>query len=161
MPNVIVKVPQGTLSLEQRHALCQQITHAVATAEQIPDVPHQRMLCWVLIEEVPTGSWTCGGMDMASFRCPSWVVVHVPAGVLDASARQLCVRLIHAAFEAMETSEVPTRWMTSITVHEVPDGHWGANGSIWSLSDFVRNAGYQHLQPHMPASTSSRPANAE
>ncbi len=146
MPNVVVKVPQGALSAEQRQILSRQITQAVATAEQIPDDPRQRMLCWVLIEEILPGCWTCGGMDMTPGAIPCWVMVHLPAGVLDEAARHLCVRLIHAAFEGVWSSGDPRRLMTSIVLHEVPEGRWGANGTVWALSDFARNAGYRHLQ---------------
>jgi hypothetical protein len=37
--------------------------------------------------------------------------------------------------------------LTSIMLHDVADGTWGANGTIWRLSDIAAAAGYAHLQP--------------
>jgi 4-oxalocrotonate tautomerase len=57
MPLVEVKVFKDELALNQTRALIQKITDAVTsvTSEKLRDVT------WVIVSEVPSGSWGVGG----------------------------------------------------------------------------------------------------
>ncbi|NWD06344.1 tautomerase [Pseudomonas gingeri] len=146
MPNILLKIPKGAFSGDARATLVRGINEAAAIAEQIPADPGKRFLCWVVIEEVEPGRWTCGAVDMTAQIVPCIVTVHVPAGVLDEASRARYVELIQQAFIAAQPADDPRRLMTSVMLHEVVDGAWGANGVIWDLAAFARAAGFEHLQ---------------
>jgi phenylpyruvate tautomerase PptA (4-oxalocrotonate tautomerase family) len=146
MPNIVVHVPQGAYPGNARSALMQNINHAAASAEQMPNDPKKRFLCWVLIHEVAAGAWTCGALDMTQQVLPCFAVVHLPAGVLDDGARADYVRSMHDAFKRALPPDDTRQLMTSVVLHDVTDGTWGANGQLWRLPDFAQAAGYVHLQ---------------
>jgi phenylpyruvate tautomerase PptA (4-oxalocrotonate tautomerase family) len=146
MPNIFVKVPFGSFSVEQRRALMTRLNDVAATNERMPNDPRKRFLTWIAIEEVAPGMVTCGGVDVTGQALPCIAEVHVPAGVLDAAARASYVADVHAAFRFALSSEERRLLTTSVILHEVPDGHWGANGTLWRLADFAKAAGYAHLQ---------------
>ncbi|GKS98224.1 tautomerase [Acidovorax sp. SUPP3434] len=146
MPNILVHLPKGSYPGEARAALVRGINAAAARAEQIPDHPHRRMLCWVLIDEIDPGSWTCGGADLTSQLLPCVAIVHVPAGVLDDASRALYVRELHDAFKHALPPEDTRPLASSVVLHEVADGAWGANGAVWTLPQFAKAAGFIHLQ---------------
>ncbi|ATQ77258.1 tautomerase [Massilia violaceinigra] len=146
MPNILVKIPKGSFPTEHRTMLVRKLTDAAATAEQIPDDPRKRILCWVIVEEVESGSWTCGAIDMTEQILPCLAMIYLPAGVLDGAARAVFVDLAHQAFkQALPTAE-KRQLATSVMLHDVVDGTWGVNGTIWRLPDFAQAAGYAHLQ---------------
>ncbi|MFL9870212.1 tautomerase family protein [Paraburkholderia megapolitana] len=150
MPNIFVKIPKGSFAGASRVALSAGISDAAAAVEQIPADPAKRFLCWVLIEEVETGNWTCGGIDMTARFLPCVALVYVPAGVLDGAARSRYVELVHAAFRQSLPAGETRRLETSVVLHDVADGAWGVSGVAWTLADFARAAGYAHLQNVMP-----------
>ena len=150
VPNILVKVPKGSFPDDARMNLLSRITDAAAAAEQIPSDPKKRFTSWVVIDEIETGMWACGGIDMSSQVLPCIVVVYVPAGVLDAPSRAMYVKLMHDAFkQALPVSE-KRQLVTSVILHDVADGTWGGNGAIWTLPDLIKAAGYAHLQ-HLAA----------
>ena len=69
MPNILVSIPQGAFPGEARVALVRRINDAAAQAEQIPRDPKKRFLCWVVINQIDSGAWTCGGVDVT----PQWL----------------------------------------------------------------------------------------
>lgn len=146
MPNILVKLPMGSFSGANRTLLVNKINDAASTAEQMPNEPRKRMLCWVVIEEIDAGGITCGGMDVTSQMLPCVAIVFVPSGVLDANSRATYTKLMHEAFKTALPADEHRTLMTSVVLQEVPDGAWGANGAIWKLADFARAAGFAHLQ---------------
>jgi len=150
MPNIFVTIPHGTFRAAARSDLVARINHAAATAEQIPDKPTMRALCWLVIDEAQPGNWTCGGADMTSQLLPCIAVVYVPQGVLDPSAKSLYVRLLHEAFKQAQPTADGRALTTSILLHEAPDGTWGGNGVIRTLPALAQMAGYAHLQHLIP-----------
>ncbi|MGN8088365.1 tautomerase family protein [Ralstonia sp. 22086] len=150
MPNILVKIPANTFDGDERATLARRITEAAAQAEQIPDDPRRRATTWVVIDEVPAASWWCGGADVTTQMVPCLAVAYVPAGVLDAAARARFVQQMHEAFAQAFPAADARRVVTSVMVHDVPDGTWGVNGALWTLPDFARAAGYAHLQ-HLAA----------
>lgn len=146
MPNILVKIPRGAFPDNCRASLVQRINDAAAVAEQIPADSRDRFLCWVLIDEADAGQWTCGGIDVAAQIIPCVAMIYLPVGVLDAASRAQYVKLMHAAFaDAMPTSD-RRKLATSVVIHEVPDGTWGVNGTLWHLPDFAQAAGFSHLR---------------
>jgi phenylpyruvate tautomerase PptA (4-oxalocrotonate tautomerase family) len=149
MPNIIVKIPANTFDASARSSLVKGINQAAAKAEQIPDNPNNRMLCWVVLEEIETGCWTCGASDASSVLIPVLVQIYLPSGVLDEESRAQYVvgihQAIHQAFNNEQHQEQP-RIASSCLIHEVPNGTWGVNGMLWQLHDFAEHAGYAHLQ---------------
>lgn len=150
MPNILVLVPKHAFPGSARARLRQELHLAAAAAEQIPDRTPFRRLCWVLLQDIAPGDWSCGGEDLGASLLPCVAVVHLPAGVLDAAGRAAYVRGIHQAFTRAQLAEDPRPLATSVILNEVPDGCWGANGAIWRLPEFTRAAGFAHLQ-NLPA----------
>lgn len=146
MPNILVKIPANTFDGDARAALARHITEAAAQAEQIPPDSRKRATTWVTLEEVPAASSWCGGVDVTTQMVPCLVVAYVPAGVLDAAARARFVQQMNEAFAQALPADDARRVVTSVMLHDVPDGTWGVNGALWTLPDFARAAGYTHLQ---------------
>jgi phenylpyruvate tautomerase PptA (4-oxalocrotonate tautomerase family) len=146
MPTILVKIPHGSFPGESRTALVRKINEAAAAAEQMPDEPRTRSMCWVLVEEAAAGTWTCGGVDATARLLPCTVLAYLPAGVLDDASRERFVERVHSAFEEALPPDDGRRIATSVVMNEVPDGAWGVGGKVWRLPDFARSAGYAHLQ---------------
>ena len=146
MPNILVHIPKGSFPGEARTALTRRINNAAASAEQIPAEPRKRMLCWVLIDEVDSGAWTCGGADVTSQMLPCFAMVYLPAGVLDDASRTHYVQQLHEAFKLSLPIDDKRQVASSVVLHEVHDGTWGVNGVIWKLPQFAKAAGFSHLQ---------------
>jgi phenylpyruvate tautomerase PptA (4-oxalocrotonate tautomerase family) len=146
MPNIIITLPNGSYPGSARAELVQRINEAAAKAEQIAANPRARMLCWVAVNELAVGQLTCGGQDISAQVLPCIVTAYVPAGVLGAESRKLYVQLVQEAFAQAKPAEDKRMVMTSVMLHDVPDGQWGGNGTIWHLSDIAKTAGYEHLQ---------------
>lgn len=146
VPNIVVHVPRGAFPGDARAELVRRIDAAAAAAEQIPADPKKRFLCWVLVNEAAPGAWTCGGTDATAHVLPCIAMVYVPAGVLDDAARSRYVQQMHDAFERSLPPGDKRRLATSVVLHEVADGAWGASGAIWNLADFAKAAGFAHLQ---------------
>lgn len=146
MPNILVKLPKDSFPAQHREALVRLLNHAAASAEQIPDDAKKRFLCWVVVDEVAPGFWTCGGIDVTAQVLPCIAMLYVPAGVLDAATRARYVSLVHDAFRQALPATDQRRLATSVIVHDVAEGTWGANGAIWRLPDFVDEVGFAHLK---------------
>ncbi|MGE0284934.1 MAG: 4-oxalocrotonate tautomerase family protein [Bradyrhizobium sp.] len=145
MPNIVVRLPAGLLDERTRSTLVDGINAAAAECERIPPDPVKRALCWVVIDEIAAGHWTCGGRDPLQAVIPVMVSANVPAGVLDDVGRAQYARLLHQAV----TSALPgeqRRIATSCMINDVADGTWGVNGRIWRLPQMAAAAGFEHLQ---------------
>jgi phenylpyruvate tautomerase PptA (4-oxalocrotonate tautomerase family) len=146
MPTIFLNIPQGSFPGKARADLVARIHEAAARAEQIPANPHNRAICWVSLQEGDQSQWTCGGLDVSAQVLPCVVQIYLPEGVLDDDGRGLYVKLIDDAFRAALPSDDDRQVMTSVLLHEVPNGRWGGNGKIWRLSDIAKAAGFEHLQ---------------
>lgn len=150
MPNILVHIPMGSFPGDARAELVRRINEAAIDAERISGDPRKRALCWVLIEEVESGGWTCGGADVISRLLPCIAMIYLPSGVLDDDSRASYVAAIHQAFEQSRPSSDQRPLATSVVLHEVTDGNWGGNGNIWRLPQFAQAAGFAHLQHLVP-----------
>jgi phenylpyruvate tautomerase PptA (4-oxalocrotonate tautomerase family) len=146
MPNIFVKIPKDSFPAEHRTTLVRKLNDAAACAEQIPDDPKKRALCWVVVDEVEPGSWTCGAVDMTAQVLPCIAMIYLPAGVLDDASRASYVNLVYEAFKQALPPTERRHLTTSVVLYDVADGTWGANGAIWRLPSFAKAAGFAHLQ---------------
>nr|WKF60234.1 hypothetical protein HUO10_004755 [Paraburkholderia busanensis] len=151
MPNIVARFPRNAFPDQHRETLVRLLNEAAAQAEQIPDDARKRFLCWIVIDEIAPGLWTCGGIDVTEQVLPCMVRIDVPAGVLDAAARARYVRLVHDALRTAAPAAERRKLSTSVIVRDVPDGSWGANGAIWRLPEFAAAAGFEHLQSTLGA----------
>lgn len=145
MPNIVINIPAGVLDVNSKEILVKGINSVAVEVEQIGEDLKNRFLCWVMIEEIARGNWTCGGSDVASEFVPILIVVHLPVGVLNEPARIQYAEGVHRAVNAALPGE-KRKILISCIFDEVDEGLWGVNGAIWHLKDFARHAGYRHLQ---------------
>jgi len=150
MPNIFVKVPENVFDAGSRDSLSKSINAAAVRCERIASHPKSKSLCWVMIEEISAGHWTCGGIDVTPQIIPVCITINVPAGVLDDDSRAEYVDLVHRAV-ADALPRDTRKIVTSCIVNEIPDGTWAANGVIWRLPQFAAAAGFEHLR-HLAAS---------
>ena len=146
MPNILVKLPKDSFPAQHREVLVRLLNHAAASAEQIPGDAKNRFLCWVVVDEIAPGFWTYGEIDVTAQVLPCIAMIYLPAGVLDAATRARYPSLVHDAFRQALPAADQRRLATSVIVHDVMEGSWGANGPIWRLPDFADAAGFAHLK---------------
>ena len=150
MPTILVRLPEGVLDAASKGQLVRLLNTAAVQAEQIADHPRSRAMCWVLLDEVKPGNWTCGGVDASAALIPVMLQTWLPAGVLDAPARARYAETVQAALASVLRDERRQLMLSSVVI-EVPEGQWAINGRPWALADFARHAGYAHLQHLVPA----------
>lgn len=150
MPNILIHLPAGAYPDASRQDLVRHINEAAALAEQLPEHPRHRAMCWVLVQELSAGQWTCGGQDVTDRVLPCMARVSVPAGVLDDASRALYVKAMQHAFEQALPAGEQRVLQLSVILEEVPDGFWGVNQQLWRLPDFALAAGFKHLQKSGP-----------
>ncbi|WP_411849637.1 hypothetical protein ACLB90_11590 [Stenotrophomonas sp. LGBM10] len=150
MPNITLRLPATAFDAARCARLLQAVHAAAVRACGLGNDPRQQALCWVMLEHTAPGQWLCGGHDPLAHAIPCQVHVLAPAGVLDAAHRAAYARALHDAIAAGVGADEPRRMITSIVIEDVADGHWAVNGQVWQRDDFVRAAGYAHLQPAPP-----------
>lgn len=142
MPNIIIKLPANVLSSGAIEQLLAAVDSAAVEATGLGNDPRQRLLCWVMLDEIPDGRWICGGRCDFDQFIPCHVQVLAPAGELNAGRRAHFAALLHKAIAGSLVADDSRVLMTSIVIGDVVDGTWAANGDIWHLPDFVKAAGY-------------------
>lgn len=146
MPNLTLTVPADAFDAATRQRLLQAVHDAAVRATGLGPEPAQQRLCWVMLQEIAAGHWLCGGQDIGARAIPCQIEVRIPQGVLDARQRADYARQLHEAIAGCLPSEDTRVLLGSILMTDVADGHWAVNGQLWQVSDFVRSAGYAHLQ---------------
>ncbi|UOK36101.1 tautomerase family protein [Pseudomonas palleroniana] len=141
MPNITIKLPANALSANTLQQLLAAVDCAAVEATGLGSDPRQRLLCWVMLDEVPAAHWLCGGQSNFDQVVPCHIQVLAPAGELDAGRRAHYAAALHKAIAGCLGAQDPVL-MTSIVISDVMDGTWAANGDIWHLADFIRVAGY-------------------
>ena len=86
-----------------------------------------------------------GSPDPLALFVPVAVCVNAPEGVLDEARRVSMIRGVSAAVDAALESEGRSA-QTSITLLDVPEGHWGVRDRVVGLKDHAALWGYAHLQ---------------
>jgi hypothetical protein len=64
----------------------------------------------------------------------------------NSASRALYVKLVDLAFRDALPPDEKRKITTSVVLHDVADGVWGAGGEIWHLPTFAARAGFEHLQ---------------
>jgi 4-oxalocrotonate tautomerase family enzyme len=138
MPMINVTMPKGALTAEQRSELTEKLTSELLKIEGV-DNEASRSIAWVLFHEVQPGSWAVGGKFDDTYVPEGGrflTVVSVPSGGLYAPGKKEDIaRAVHAAFREVLglSEETGVRWAPWVIVDDVPDGNWGAGGSIRHL----------------------------
>ncbi len=145
MPNILIRIPQDCLPASTKAELAARVTEAAARIEQIPQDPACRSLCWVMLEEIAAGCWTCGGIDMTARIIPVMLQIYLPAGVVDDTPRAHYAAALAEAIKSVLPG-APRRVVISSVFIDVADGYWGVDERIWRLGEFAQRAGYRHLQ---------------
>ena len=145
MPQITIKLPAPIIDPDLRRRLAQGVTDVAVAVESIPDRPETRFFCWVIVEAVEPGTWTCGGLQ-PDHVVPCYATVLVPEGVLTPDLRRRYVEQLDKAIRCSLGKEFAQRVATSIVIQDVADGTWGANGAVMNLTDFVAKVGFEHLQ---------------
>lgn len=146
MPNIFIKVPGGVFDAVELDNIARGVSDAACAAEGIPDNPDQRMLTWVMIEEIKAGHVFSGGQKIVPDLIPVVVQFHAPEKVLDEDRRVIAADGVHTAIVSAVNRAKQASILTSCMLLDVPDGHWGAQGQIWMIGQFAQAAGYEHLQ---------------
>ncbi|HVM40970.1 MAG TPA: 4-oxalocrotonate tautomerase [Acidimicrobiia bacterium] len=130
MPLIELTHSKGALPEAAVESLVDRLTAAVLRAERAPDTETARAVTWVQIRELDDrASWSAGRpVEEPVFR----LAATVPAGVLSPRRKEEFVAEATAAVRASVENDLdPMRvW---IIVTEVPEGNWGAGGTLVTL----------------------------
>ncbi|WP_216907485.1 tautomerase family protein [Nocardia noduli] len=138
MPMIDVTMLKGALTAQQRTELTEKLTSELLRIEGV-DNEASRSIAWVLFHEVEPDSWAVGGKFDDSYVPEGGrflTVVSVPSGGLHAKGKKDDIaRSVHDAFrEVLQLPpETGARWAPWVIVNDIPDGNWGAGGSIRHL----------------------------
>src|SRR5919199_1834612 len=90
MPLIEMYVPKGALNDETRRMLHDRVSRQVLEAEgaTYDESPLAQAITWMLINEMPEGSWSVGGQVLSASHGPRVLTrVNVPHGSLDDERR--------------------------------------------------------------------------
>jgi 4-oxalocrotonate tautomerase family enzyme len=138
MPMINVTMPKGSLTTQQRQELTEKLTSELLKIEGV-DNEASRSIAWVLFHEVEPESWAVGGKFDNTYVPEGGrflTVVSVPSGGLHARGKKDDIaKSVHAAFrEVLQLpAETGVPWAPWVIIDDVPDGNWGAGGSIRHL----------------------------
>jgi phenylpyruvate tautomerase PptA (4-oxalocrotonate tautomerase family) len=133
-----VTIPEGALTPENEQALMARLTDVFLEAEGAdPTNPVVRSIAWVFLHR-PAEVYVAGQpAEEPRYR----VVAHVPEGQWTDERR---ARLVETVTEAVLDAEEGARprdpgrvWVFPL---EIPDGAWGAAGTVFRLQDIVARA---------------------
>lgn len=145
MPLIDLYYPAGTFSAEARTALADELTTVLLAAERAPDTEFFRNIAWIHVHELPEGTMLAAGRPVSEpvFR----VQVTIPQGALSARRKQEFVseatRVVSEAAGLGEGDGLRV-W---VLINEVPDGNWGAAGSVVQFSQLLEYAAKEREQP--------------
>ena len=137
MPMLDVTIPEGALSAEAEQRLLSRLTDVLLEHEGAdPTNPVIRSIAWVFLHR-PAAVFVAGAPEQEPhYR----VVATVPEGQLDDGRRAGMVAAVTEAVldaeEGMHPRDPARVWVFPT---EMPDGNWGAAGSIFRLADIVQH----------------------
>ena len=145
MPMMDLTYPAGTLTPEARTELVDELTTVLLRAERAPDTETFRNITWVYVHELPAGTLFAAGrpVEEPTFR----LFVTVPQGALsDRRKGELVENATRTIREhaGISDSEALRVW---VLINEVPEGNWGAAGSIIHFEQLRRLAAREREQP--------------
>ena len=114
-------------------------------SERAPDTEFFRNITWAYIHEMPEGAVLAAGrpVEKATFR----LQVTIPEGALSDRRKQELVseatRVISETAGLGDTDQLRV-W---VLINEVPDGNWGAAGSVVEFEQLRQYAAKEREQP--------------
>ncbi|WP_019203571.1 tautomerase family protein [Tsukamurella sp. 1534] len=130
-----LNLPADALTPEREQQLVDELTTILVKAEGAdPTNPVVRQIAWVVVNHTPIYA---GGSLPAK---PHYrVIASVPEGQVNTlDRRQALVADVTAAVVKAEDSDDPDAhhrvWVFPL---EIPEGHWGAGGTIMGLADII------------------------
>ncbi|MEM8618568.1 MAG: tautomerase [Actinomycetota bacterium] len=145
MPIATVRVPSDSFDDDLRRAIVNDLTSAIADAEQIPTEPEIQGQIVILWDEIDAPHVHVNGAEVAEFGVPVFVDIQPPAGALEQARMDAFVEAVDRSFRDHPPADGRPVF-TSVIVSDVGDGRWGIDGQVRHLGDFARAAGYRHLQ---------------
>jgi phenylpyruvate tautomerase PptA (4-oxalocrotonate tautomerase family) len=144
MPLMDLTYPAGALTPAARAALADELTTVLLRAERAPDTEFFRSITWLHVHELPDGLTYSAGTPVPSptFR----LEVSVPAGALsDRRKQELVAGATTAILDAagIEASDALQVW---VLIRDVPEGNWGAAGSVIHFEQLRQVAAEQRAQ---------------
>jgi phenylpyruvate tautomerase PptA (4-oxalocrotonate tautomerase family) len=135
MPMLDAFITEGALSAPAEKALLARLTDILLVHEGAdPADPAARSIAWVFLHR-PAKVFVAGEpAEEPRYR----FVVSVPEGQFDDARRQAMVEAVtDAVLDAEGGTHRRSRQRVWVFTNEVPDGTWGAGGSIVTLADIA------------------------
>lgn len=135
MPMLDAYIPEGALDASAEQELLEKLTDILLTWEGAdPKDPAARSIAWVFLHR-PTRMFVGGQpADDPRYR----IVASVPEGQLDADSRRGMVDAVtNAVLDAEPSSRKRDPFRVWVLTNQVPEGTWGAGGSVVGLADIV------------------------
>jgi phenylpyruvate tautomerase PptA (4-oxalocrotonate tautomerase family) len=145
MPLFDVFYPAGTFTPEARTELADELTTVLLRAERAPDTEFFRNITWAYMHEMPDGAVFAAGrpVEQPTFR----LQVTIPQGALSDRRKQELVseatRVISEAAGFGDSDQLRV-W---VLINEVPDGNWGAAGSVVQFEQLRQYAAKEREEP--------------
>jgi phenylpyruvate tautomerase PptA (4-oxalocrotonate tautomerase family) len=98
MPVIEMYVPEGTVDEATKRTLHERVSRQVLEAEGVSydTSPEAQAITWMLIRELPEGSWSVGGSPLSSGDQPRFLTrVYVPRGSMDDQRRTAIVERVN------------------------------------------------------------------
>ncbi len=135
MPMIDLNLPADALSAEREEQLVDELTSILLKAEGAdPNDPVVRQIAWVVVHHTPI---------YAGGRLPSKphyrVTVSVPEGQLNSLERRqaLVTEVTDAVVKADGADDPKAQDRVWVFPLEIPEGRWGASGTILGLADII------------------------
>jgi phenylpyruvate tautomerase PptA (4-oxalocrotonate tautomerase family) len=145
MPLIRIQHRTDLFSREQKQQLAERLTQLLLDVEGGHDTPAGRTLAYVVFVDVPGDQWFVGGRSDTTYQIGNeriLVDVTVPEASTSQSHKTRIHRAINAALAEVLGWLPDTPQMNAwVIVHEVAEGHWGANGSTFGLAQIAVFAG--------------------
>jgi phenylpyruvate tautomerase PptA (4-oxalocrotonate tautomerase family) len=148
MPLIDLTLPSGALDRAATAELVQGLTAALIQHEGAPDNERTRAMTWVLVHELPPGTFHVGGTAVerpvyrVAVTVPEGTLLHGP-GPFGTSGRSSLVRDVTDLVLSAEggTPTASDRGRVYCTITEIKDGYWGALGETITMTDIASIAG--------------------
>ena len=144
MPLFDVFYPAGTFTPKARTELADELTTVLLRAERAPDTEFFRNITWAYMHELPDGAVYAAGkpVETPTFR----LQVTVPQDALSERRKQeLVSEATRAISEAAGIAEADALRVW-VLINEVPDGNWGAAGSVVQFAQLREYAAKEREQ---------------
>ncbi|OMC51532.1 hypothetical protein A5747_23010 [Mycobacterium sp. IS-836] len=160
MPFIEMYVPEGLLDDETKQTLHNNVSRQVLEAEgaTYDESPLAQAITWMLIHEMPEGSWSVGSQVQSRSDEPRVLTrISVPHGSMDDARRaDIAMRVNRELVDALgDQFTDPTKSFCLISEQTFSGG-----GIVVSFDDLVQWLGLPHLADRDQPAAASAPAGA-